>query len=55
MFVEGELGLGVDRVGQLDQVATTSLDYVLDGHRGGGGGHPGSISPLADAHFVALK
>ena len=45
VFGEGEFRFGVNRVRQLDQVATTSLDGVLDGRRRGGGGHRSSISP----------
>ena len=44
MFGEREFGLGVNRVRQLDQIATASVDGVLDACRRGGGGHPSSIS-----------
>src|SRR6185369_5006839 len=65
MFDERQLRLGVNRMGQLDEVATPLLHDVLDDRRRCGGWHRRSISPSvlvhsdgADgdrySHFVAL-
>ena len=44
---ERQLGLGVDGVRQLDQIATAPVDCVFDADGGGGGGHLRSISLTA--------
>ncbi len=50
VLCEREFRLGVNRVRQLDQIATASLDGVFDADRRGGGGHPRSISLRCKAH-----
>ncbi len=53
VFVEGEFRIGVNRVRQLDQVATPAHNRLLDGGGRGGDGHPRSISPSAGAFPLA--